>query len=1630
MKKMLKIVFSATLILAVLLSFAACSGTVGNTEWQNNISVVQRRKAEAHSPLSSYKSLEEASKLSLKDENNGNYMSLNGVWDFSYTTKTANIPADFMKDSFVTAPGTVTPATRESEELTWAEITVPGVWEAQGFGEAVYTPVSRYPWDSSLTPASVPEENAFGLYKRTFDVPAEWNGSRVAVSFEGVQSAFYVYINGEFAGYAEDSFTTKDFDITKYVKAGQTNTIAVQVVKYSDGSWLEAADSIKYGGIYRDVYLTAFPENKIMDVALESVLNDDFSSAMLQTTVSLANYTDKVSDGNTVKVSVYDADGNLVAAETQLGTVVKYSSKKTADLYFSGEIGGRVNIDSPKLWTAETPYLYTAVIALYDTDGNLLDVTNQKVGIRSLGLATDDEGHQSLTINGKRIVLYGINYNEHDAETGLTVSPEKMLSDVKMMKELNINAVRSPGRSLSPEFLDLCDEYGIYVIEDASISSNPYSDKEDQSIPGDQSIWQTAILDRLISVMERDKNHASVVTWSVANNSGSGSQINFLKTYLQQNDSRLLIYDGMESVTDIMVAYEWDMTSVYEYINETSNKKPIIVQTDALGLLNGAGSVDAYVDLFMNNEAAQGGFLANWIDYAVKGEDGKLVYSDDLSDGYLALKGILSADRTLQSDAEEFRRAYSPIVIKAVNAAAGQFAVSNRNLFTSLDNYVITYDIYAGGDKVSSGTVSDISAAPGENAQFTVVYGDLLANTEYFIDFTVKYKNNPSWADADVLVTSSQFEITSFATTPKTQDSNTSGNAFSVTSFVVPKVTTSYVNAALGEFWFSNQSLADLNQIFDLSYRIIENNTQSEYMQVNGDSREVWKSPGEIVYTEGKFDAFSVPAGADNYKITIPYVVNGVSTGEYLIELTLTTKTAIGEVPAGYEIVYTFDKDSLGENIPFRMDPSRTPVGILDENGKIVNDEETMYPLMTGGDPIVNTKPEYVAKSYAGEFGSFMIIDNGNVSVTVDLDTGMFKKYSVGGNDIFTPNASSPIGSFTRQPTGGDLLGGYSSASNNSLLSTVSSSADGKKLKGNARAERISDSHWRITADYALASYPYGAFENSGLKIDYSVIYDLYANGEIVVNVSYDSNAETNIDPYEISNILTLSDVETMTWFGRGPGESYGDKLASSRVGLFENIKVKDQIEDYLAMTESGNKSDVRWIALKNASGNGVMISSDSSNFDVNVTKWYPWARDSYSRDSLDRANTIVKITGASRGINSGKLSESVYYESGSYINPGMKYSFNYKLSPITADTSLTAKAAERITDSAVVSGENKTIVSGTAYALRNIASSSLFLSVGEEGNLLMNPGIGSDKQIWIKEATETMVPDTFTLRNVGLNKYLTPVSYYQNGISAELGFGDYKGFLWQNFLQDNTNELYSAGFYYALTPVSYDSKFIMGSRVAIMPRDSREEAAWKFIPVEGTENRYLIQNSKTGYYLTAADSISYRNAYIAEIAGRIRNYAPTVNWSLFESFSSASPAGAGYTGDDWIETNSTVTQWQLLPGNAQKWVFTQSGNGYTIRNSVSGRYLNVTDGNLTESDSATEFTARQENGKFYLYDAASNLALTGKNSSAGGLVISLEPMTSSPSQLWDLASDSELGITVEIGDEWFNVGTEQIKAE
>ena len=1680
-RRIIPIALLVVLVSSVFL-MSSCNGKgiVKENDWNDNISSVNRMRESAHVPLISYADVESAKAVDIKSS--PNYLDLNGTWDFVLYPNTDSVPEDFAL--------TKIPKKSTANDIVWDKIEVPGNWETQGYGTPIYTDNTIYPWDKSITPAKVSaEDNPVGLYKKTFEVPADWNGKEVFINFDGVMTAYYVYVNGVRIGYAEDSYTSHEFNISSYIDAGKENTIAVEVIKFSDGAWLEAQDSMKLGGIYRDVYMYASSSDKIKDVAIETLLDTStYADARLTFTVDAAAFGSS-KKGNIVTVQVFDAAGNVYIAETDLGTALAYETKKVSDSYFPATVTGRVNAASPALWTAETPNLYTAVITLKNSDGDVLDIVSQKFGIRQTGFLTDDNGVQTLVVNGQPISLYGVNYNEHSAVGGAAVSEEEMLADIKLMKELNINAVRSPGRPLSTRFLDLCDEYGIYVIDDMNLSSTPYSRQGEQSIPGDQSIWQTAVLDRLISVMERDKNRASVIMWSMGTESGSGEQFTIMKNYLQQNEkNRLLIYDDMQSVSDLLVANDWDFTDLNNFINNEENKVPVILQSTNLGLLNGAGNIASYVDLINGDSPVQGMFMANWIDYSIwyptATENVRSVYSEtpvssnpdlytltygswaeeSINSGFNGLSGILNGDRSLQSDAEEFRRAYSPIYItaKSVSTSGLTFSVENRNVFTNYqDNYVIEYSISEGYSVVANGTVDGLTLEAGEKKDFTVDFANFAANTEYFIDFTVKYKQTPSWAENnDKIVTTVQFDITSFTTMPKTATSNTSGSAFAITNFVKPEVYTTPVEAAQGIFYISNSSSQDLSSLYTLSYRVYETNKQEQY--VKQDTGEIWTSPGRIIYTSGTVDSYSVPAGSSYGRVTIPYSVQSVEDGIYEVEIILTTKQAFGEVPAGYEVKYKFDEESLTEKIPFAIDASRTPQPVI-VDGKEATDPDNFLPIKSGGDPVYTGQPAPEEDTNQRNYKQFITLVNDKVNIRIDSDTGLISQYNVDGRDIFananSSNAkASPIGNLYRPDTGGDLNSEVSDSSNKTTMQTISSSESNKIMTKNIEVTTVAADHIRLSMDYIMVPYPYENFRNEVLDTDYTVTYDIYANGEIVVSVSYDPSLFSGNVPYEISNIITLASSYTnMSWYGRGPGESYPDKLADSRVSIYKDIKIVDQIEDYLYLGGHSDKSQVRWAAFTDDSGNGVMIGSDTNLLSLNVSKWYPWETASYSSSLLSNPETVVRVIAAARGVNAGNVAEAGSYAVDSAVAPGKTYTYTYKVSPIAAGTNLETKANEKIDGIAKPAISELSVVSGGVYALHNVADATQYLTSSADGVSLAK-GIGSNSQIWVREEATDLAQGPqkligyFRLRNLETGEYLTPVSGLGDTDTIELGlapyYGDGASYLWQNFSVDSANELTPATMGKSIHAIDIKGKQYAGGRIALIKKSAKTNASWVFHPVAGYSDRFVIQNSASGLYMSAVSNLTYRTPMVQNQANRMRNYNLNIDWSYYEDIVGAVPNTAP-TGT-WVPTTGSVTQWGLLPNNTQRWTFVAAGgaNQFQIINASTGKALAVTgedsvgEVDSNASDTNQLWTVNQDGGLAYIVNDATGLALSSgiekikmtqqemdlnlitdeSKAFHTNVILKVEEYRRMSNQLWNLASNSSFNINIEAGDKWFDV--------
>jgi beta-galactosidase len=485
--------------LIVTFAFVSCFAGISQAlpEWQNP-DIVQVNREKAHATRFSF----ESSTLAKAGDMQGssNFISLNGAWKFNWSPNPASRPLDFYKPKF--------------KDKKWDEIQVPSNWEMKGYGIPIYTN-RPYEWTTDPKPPAVPtEHNPVGSYRKYFEVPGDWDGKEVFIHFGAVKSAFYLWVNGEKVGYSQGSKTPAEFNITSFVNEGR-NLVAVEVYRWSDGSWLECQDFWRISGIERDVYLEARPSVHIRDFFCKTGLTKEYSSGLLNMVVEVAVPEGLPREGLAVEAKLISPENGMPVWSSVSGSVPEGSSGYIAKF--------QDVIDGINIWSAETPNLYTLLLNLKNTKGESLEFVSCKVGFR-----TSEIKYGKLLINGKAVTLKGVNRHEHDQAEGHVISEEMMLKDVMLMKQYNINAVRASHYPNDPRWYDLCDEHGLYVIDEANIESHGMGYHPDETL-GNNPIFMKSHLDRTIRVVERDKNHPSVIIWSLGNEAGDGS--NFKSTY-------------------------------------------------------------------------------------------------------------------------------------------------------------------------------------------------------------------------------------------------------------------------------------------------------------------------------------------------------------------------------------------------------------------------------------------------------------------------------------------------------------------------------------------------------------------------------------------------------------------------------------------------------------------------------------------------------------------------------------------------------------------------------------------------------------------------------------------------------------------------------------------------------------------------------------------------------------------------------------------------------------------------------------------------------------------------------------------------------------------------------------------
>ncbi|MFC0024932.1 glycoside hydrolase family 2 TIM barrel-domain containing protein [Neobacillus cucumis] len=701
--------------------------------WLTDLNVFAVNRLPAHSDHRYYETMDEAKSAAPMKLRH----TLNGDWKFNYAVNPDNRPADFYKLDFNCAG--------------WGNITVPGHIQLQGYGQPQYVN-TMYPWDglNEIRPPKIPtDHNPVGSYVKTFSVPAHMEKKPVFISFQGVESALYVWLNGEFVGYSEDSFTPAEFELTAFLTDGE-NKLAVEVYQRSTGSWLEDQDFWRFSGIFRDVYLYTVPEIHVADLHVRPTLDSTFTKGTLTADLKL-----KGTGVSSVIAELFDQNGDLITQANGAEADGKWS--------FS------MNVDQPALWSAESPYLYKLYVQLFNESGELVEVVPQKLGFRRFELV-----NKMMRLNGERIVFKGVNRHEFNPRSGRAITKEDMLWDIKTLKSHNINAVRTSHYPNQSYWYELCDEYGVYVIDEMNLETHGSWQKmgavePSWNIPGNKPEWQNIVMDRAISMVERDKNHPSILIWSCGNESYAGEVILNVSNYFRNTDpSRLVHYEGVFHNRDFNATSDMESRmyakpeDIEKYLTDNPEKPYISCEyMHAMG--NSLGGMYKYRDLEQKYPMYQGGFIWDYIDQSIYKKDRYgneyLAYGGDFGDrptdyGFCT-NGIVYANRELSPKMQEVKFLYQDFKLLPDQTGV---TLKNESLFSHTDAYELEYALFHEGREVYRDRLS-ASVAPQSEGRFEFALPENIAavSGEYCVQTSLKLKESTLWAESGYEIAFGQF---------------------------------------------------------------------------------------------------------------------------------------------------------------------------------------------------------------------------------------------------------------------------------------------------------------------------------------------------------------------------------------------------------------------------------------------------------------------------------------------------------------------------------------------------------------------------------------------------------------------------------------------------------------------------------------------------------------------------------------------------------------------------------------------------------------------------------------------------------------------------------------------------------
>ncbi|EAR53973.1 evolved beta-D-galactosidase, alpha subunit; cryptic protein [Photobacterium sp. SKA34] len=677
----------------------------------------------------SYDSVKQAT--TFQRELSSRFMLLSGQWKFEYFSNPLLVPEEFYNQ----------PMTQ------WKQITVPNMWQMEGHGELQYTDEGfPFPIDVPF----VPSDNPTGAYKRTFTLSADWNNKQTIIKFDGVETYFELYVNGQYVGFSKGSRLTAEFDISAFVRQGN-NLLSVRVMQWADSTYIEDQDMWWTAGIFRDVYLVGKEQLNVRDFTVRTDFDSAYQNGILSCVVELENLTASAQTG---LVEYQLMDGTTLVAE---GAV--------ADIHVVDRIKVQFVIDvtAPVQWNAENPYLYQLLLTLKDSQGNVLEVIPQRVGFRDIKVRDG-----LFYINNKYVMLHGVNRHDNDHLKGRAVGMDRVEKDLVLMKQHNINSVRTAHYPNDPRFYELCDIYGLFVMAETDVETHGFANVGDLSRITDDAEWETVFVDRAVRHVHAQKNHPSIIMWSMGNESGYGCNIRAMYAATKAIDNTRLVHYEEDRDADVVdvISTMYSRAQLMNHFGEFPHAKPRIICEYAHAMGNGPGGLTEYQNVFYKHDHIQGHYVWEWCDHGILAcdENGTEFYKyggdyNDYPNNYnFCMDGLIYPDQTPGPGLKEYKQVIAPVKIREVDAKQGQFMVENKLWFSNIDDYTITAEVRAEGETLSVEQIKLTDLAENSEQMITLAWPEL-DEREVFVNFIVRKDSRTRYSLANHDIAVYQFEL-------------------------------------------------------------------------------------------------------------------------------------------------------------------------------------------------------------------------------------------------------------------------------------------------------------------------------------------------------------------------------------------------------------------------------------------------------------------------------------------------------------------------------------------------------------------------------------------------------------------------------------------------------------------------------------------------------------------------------------------------------------------------------------------------------------------------------------------------------------------------------------------------------